>query len=320
MKAIVCERYGPPGVLRLEKVRKPLPKDNEVLIKIYATAVNSADWRLRKGEPLIIRLFFGLTKPKRKILGGVFAGEVESVGKAVTTYKSGDAVFGSAGMKFGSYAEYLCLPATGIFDYMPPAFNFEQAAAIPFGATAALYFLRKAKLQPGENMLIYGASGSVGTAAVQLAKHFGTHVTAVCSASNQAMVKALGADEVIDYLSEDFSKRKAQYDIIFNTVGKFPARKSVRALKPAGRLVLGNASIMETLHGGWITLTSKKKVIAGIMRERKEDISWLKNLVDAGGLKPVIDRSYPLEQMADAHEYVEKGHKKGNVVITIDEN
>lgn len=317
MKAIVYTQYGPPEVLQLKEVEKPLPKDNEMLVNVKATAVNAGDWRLRKADPFMARLLFGLTKPKINILGAVFSGVVETVGKDVTLFKVGDLVFGHTDMRFGANAEYLCVPEKGSVALKPDTIGHTEAATIPFGGTTALHFLRKANIKPGQKVLIYGASGAVGSTAVQLAKYFGATVTAVCSTANVDMVRSLGADTVIDYTKEDFAKSGETYDVIVETVGKIPVSKCLRSLDKKGLLILGASGMSGMLQGVWISLTSTRKVISGVISHSAEAIDFLKKLIEMGRLKPVLDRTYPLEQMAEAHAYVEKGHKKGNVAITI---
>jgi NADPH:quinone reductase-like Zn-dependent oxidoreductase len=318
MKAIVCTKYGSPEVLQLQEVEKPIPMDNEILIKVHATAVNSADWRLRKADPAAVRLFFGFTKPRRAILGGVFSGEIEAVGKDVTRFQVGDQVFGSTGMSLGAYAEYKCLPEDGVMAIKPENMTYEEAASIPFGGMTALHFLRKAKIKPGQKVLVYGASGAVGTAAIQLAKYYGAEVIGVCSTKNLEMVKSLGADQVIDYMKEDFTKYGEMYDIIFDTVGKISISNSQRSLKRKGMLILCAFGPAQGMQGFWTTLSSSKKVIFGVASEKTEYITFLKKLIEAGKMRSVIDRSYPLDHISEAHRYVEKGHKKGNVVITFE--
>lgn len=318
MKAVVYKEYGPPEVLQLAAVEKPVPKDNEVLIRIYASAVNSGDIRLRKADPFAVRLMFGLVRPGKQVLGVVFAGEIERIGKNVTLFKNGDQVYGTSVKHFGAYAEYLCLPEDGIMSIKPARLTYEEAAVIPFGGTTALHFLTKAKIQSGQKVLIYGASGAVGTAAVQLAKYFGASVTAVCSTVNLAMVKSLGADRVIDYSKEDFSKSGELFDIIFDTTGHSPFSGAVKSLQKNGYyLRVVHMAASPIVKGLWMSLTSNKKVMGGVAKEKPEDLIFLNRLIEAGQFKPVIDRSYPLEQMVEAHRYVEKGHKKGNVAITV---
>ncbi|MCJ8164133.1 NAD(P)-dependent alcohol dehydrogenase [Pontibacter sp. E15-1] len=317
MKAVIYVRYGPPEVLTLRNVEKPRPRDNEVLVRIYATAVTSGDVHLRKADPFAVRLFFGLLKPRKNILGFALAGKVEETGAKVKRFETGDAVFGTTGMRFGAYAEYVCLPENAVLAGIPANLNFEEAAAIPFGSNTALYFLRKGNIQSGQKVLIYGASGAVGTAAVQLAIFFGATVTGVCSTANVRMVKELGAHKVIDYTKEDFSKTGDTFDMVFDTVGKSAFAACIRSLNKNGVLVSCDASPSFMARGWWASLTGSKKVITGVMHETPEDMQFVKELVEAGKLKPVIDRRYPLEQVAEAHRYVEQGHKKGNVVVTV---
>ncbi len=319
IKAIVCPKYGPPEVLQLQEIEKPAPKDNEILIKVHSTAVSSGDVRIRKADPFAVRLFFGLTKPKNPVLGFVFAGEIEATGKDVALFKVGDQVFGTTGMSFGAYAEYLCLPEKAVVTVKPKGMSYEEAAAIPFGGNTSLYFLRKANIQSGQKVLIYGASGALGTSAIQLAKHFGAEVTGVCSSTNLEMVKSLGADKVIDYTKEDFTESGETFDVIFDTVGESPFSGCVKSLGKNGFYLRAvHLSLSSIVKGLWISLTSSKKVIGGTINETSEDLIYLKKLFENGELKAVIDRSYPFEQIAEAHKYVEKGHKKGNVVIVLE--
>jgi NADPH:quinone reductase-like Zn-dependent oxidoreductase len=319
MKAIVYTKYGSPNVLQLKEVEKPIPRDNEVLIKIVATTVTSGDVRLRKADPFMTRFFFGLRKPKINILGVDLAGVIESVGKEVKLFKKGDQVFGSTfDFGIGAYAEYKCLPEDGVLALKPANLNYEQAAAVFFGGHTALHFLKKGKIKQGQKVLIYGASGAIGTYAVQLAKYLGAEVTGVCSATNLELVKSLGADSVFDYTKEDFTQSAETYDVIFDTVGKSPFSGCVSALKKKGIYLRSvHMALLPIVHGLWVGVTSGKKVIGGVASEHKEDLVYLRELIEAGVITPVIDRCYPMEKIAEAHAYVEKGHKKGNVVITV---
>lgn len=307
MKAVICTKYGPPDVLELREVPKPTPKDNEVLIKIYATTCHIGDVRVRSfdvpfWQKIPFRLYLGLLKPKRPILGMELAGEIESVGKNVKRFKKEDQVFACTGFVFGAYAQYKCLAedskkiAKGMIAHKPSNLNYQEAAAgITTGGITALMDLRKSKIQKGQKVLVYGASGSVGTYAVQLAKHFGAEVCGVCSTANLEMVESLGADSVIDYTREDLSKHENQFDLVYDAVDKLPARKGKKLLADKGKYV-------KVGTGSKITI---------------EDFYFLKDLVEEGKLKIIIDRTYPLEEIVEAHRYVEKGHKKGHVVITV---
>lgn len=317
MKAIVNTQYGAPEVFQLKEVEKPQPKDNEVLVRIRATAVNSGDWRLRKADPYAVRFFFGLRKPRITILGGVFSGEVEAVGKNVTLFKPGANIFGSTDMRFGAYAQYKCLTENSAMALKPNELSHEEAAVIPFGASTALHFLKKVNIKAGQNVLIYGASGSVGTAAVQLAKYYGANVTAVCSTANLEMVNSIGADKVIDYTKTDFTKSTERYDVIMCTTNKLSFSQSIKSLHKKGTLILSDAGISEMLKGVWTSITGSQKVLTGVISQDAGTIKFLKELIDTGKLKAVIDRTYSLEQMTEAHAYVELGHKKGNVAITV---
>ncbi len=317
MKAIVYMNYGAPEVLQLKNVAKPVPKDNEVLVRIKATAANSGDWRLRRADPFAVRLFFGLTKPKKNILGGVLSGEVEAVGKNVTRFKAGDQVFGMTGMSFGAYAEYKCLPETATLALKPANISHKEAAVIPFGGTTAMHFLKKANIKPGQKVLVYGASGAVGTAVVQVAKSLGAAVTAVCSTANIQLMKSLGADKVIDYKTTDFTNGNEVYDVIFDTVNKTSFSGNLKVLSKTGVLLLSAAEMPQMMRGLWTNMTGGRKVVTGVNGEKTEDMNFLARLIEAGKMKAVIDRSYPLEEMAAAHTYVEQGHKKGNVAIEV---
>ena len=322
MKAMVYERYGSPDVLELRDLAKPAPKDNEILIRTHVTTVTSGDCRVRSlnvpaGFGLIMRLVFGVSRPKQPILGTELAGVVESVGEDVTKFKVGDAVFAFSDAAMGCYAEYRCMSQDGAVALKPPNLTYAEAAALSFGGTTALDFLRRGKLQSGERVLINGASGGVGSAAVQLAKHFGAHVTGVCSIANMEWVKSLGANHVIDYTQEDFTQNGETYDVIVDTVGTARFLRSKDSLKEGGRLLMVLAELPDMLQIPWVSMTSSKKIIAGPATVRAEDLRFLAELAEAGKFKPVIDRRYPFDQIATAHRYVDTGRKKGNVVIDV---
>src|ERR1700722_15614026 len=327
MKAAVFTEYGPPDVLHIKDVEKPVPKDNELLVRIHATTVCAADWRIRKADPFLVRLMIGLRRPKKvHILGMEFAGTIESVGKAVTRYPVGDQVFGGTGFRFGAHAEYACLPEDGTLAIKPVNMTFEQAAAVFFGGFTALHFLKKAKIQAGQKVLIYGASGSVGVFAVQLAKHFGAHVTAVCSTANLDLVKSLGADQVVDSTREDFSKVGRDYGMVFDTVGYSVCSRSLKSLKLGSFYVRAGGSgrvlaiLGDMLRGMWISTTGAAKIVGGVARGDAGDVSFLKQLIEAGEIRTVIDRRYSLDQIAEAHRYAEAGHKKGHLVIVLEQD
>jgi 2-desacetyl-2-hydroxyethyl bacteriochlorophyllide A dehydrogenase len=324
MRAIVCTKYGSPDVLQLREVAKPTPKDNEVLIRIHATTVTAGDSEIRRSKfPiyfwLLMRIWMGLRRP-RKILGMELAGEVEAVGKGVKLFKEGDQVFGPTGFGFGGYAEYKCLGEEGVLATKPANMTYEEAAAVSIGGLEALHLLRRGSIQSGQKVLIYGASGSIGTFAVQLARHYGAEVTAVGSPASLELLKSLGADKVIDYTKEDFTKSGETYDIIFDAVGKSSFSSSIRSLKKKGIYLLASPGLSHMVRGPWTSMTSSKKVVYGAVGWKAEDLVFLKELIEAGKLKSVIDRRYPLEQIAEAHRYVDKGQKIGNVVITVEHN
>lgn len=297
MKAVIYAKYGPPEVLQLKEVEKPVPKDHEILVKIYSTTVTAGDWRVRSANPFLVRLFNGLLKPtKVKILGFELAGVVEEVGKRVTSFKKGDEVFADCGLKFGAYAEYKCLPDDDSIVLKPTNMSFDEAAAVPVGGLTAYRMLKNAGIRKGHHVLVYGASGSVGTFAVQLAKYFGATVTAVCSGENAELVRSLGAEMVIDYRKQDFAKTTSTFDIIVDAVGMISKSACNSLLKPGGKFA--------TVKGG-------------IPKKGVDDLLSLKKIIEAGGMKSVIDRTYTLEQIREAHAYVQQFRKKGNVVVKV---
>ncbi|EOQ97655.1 oxidoreductase, zinc-binding dehydrogenase family protein [Leptospira wolbachii serovar Codice str. CDC] len=317
MKVIAARNYGTPEVLRLEEWETPSPKKNEIRIKIYNTSVNSGDWRIRKPDPKLVRLFFGITKPKQPILGISLSGVVDGIGANVTKFKIGDRVFGSTGMQMGAYAEYTCLPESAVIMILPKEISFPEGAALSFGSLTALDFIQKCNLQKNQTILIYGASSSVGTAAIQLAKHFGSLVTAVCSIGNFELVKSLGADFVMDYEGFHEESHNKTYDVVFECVGKSSISSNLQHLTKGGVLVLVGASFKDMFQAVLISLTKKINIKFGPIAETLKNLQFLVELIKIGKFKVVIDKSYPLEEMAEAHRYVEAGHKKGNVVINI---
>jgi NADPH:quinone reductase-like Zn-dependent oxidoreductase len=322
MRAIVCERYGPPDVLRLKDVRTPTPKANEVRIEIRATTVTSGDRRVRsldmpRGFGLIGRVMLGVSGPRQPILGTELAGDVDAVGKDVSRFKVGDAVFAFSGAGMGCYAEYRCMPEDGAVAAKPANLTYGEAAALSFGGTTALDFFRRGSLKQGERVLVNGASGGVGTAAVQLARYFGAHVTGVCSTANVDLVRSLGADHVIDYTREDFARIGESYDVIVDAVGTAPFSRSRGSLREGGRLLLVLAGLPEILGAPWASWTSGRKVIAGPVAERADDVRLLADLARAGEFRPVVDRRYPFERIVEAHRYVDTGRKRGNVIVAL---
>ena len=324
MKAIVHTKYGPPDELQLLEVEKPVPGDNEVLIKIHATTVTTTDCNARnftfvpQSFMFFARIMFGFKKPRIKILGIDLAGEIEAIGKDVKLFKAGDHVFGSPGTKFGGHAEYVCVPENGALAIKPADLSWEKAAAISLAGNTALFFIRDlAKIQAGQKILIHGASGAIGTYAVQLAKYYGAEVTGVCSTTNAEMVKSLGAEKVIDYTIEDFTKSDEKYDFVFNVVGKTTFSQCKGILKPKGIYLDNMMEVKDFLKVLWTSIVGGRKIKGGVSTERAENLKFFIELIESGKLKPVIDRSFPIEKTAEAFHYVEQGHKKGNVIITV---
>ncbi len=318
MKALAWTKYGEPGVLEIQEFKKPFPKDNEVLIKIHASAVTAADCRLRafkvpKGFWLPTRLLFGLIKPRIPVIGMDISGEIDSVGKDVKYFKKGDRVYGTTGMRLGGNAEYVCLPENAALVRKPSNMSYEQAAAVVFGGLAAIYFLgKKATIQSGCKILINGASGAVGTASIQLAKYFGAEVTGVCSTSNVDLITSLGAKRVVDYTVDNFAESKRKYDVILDAVGNLSLSQGESLLKKQGKLILINTGLLNNLLS-----VIKRHVICGVATESKEALDFLRARIEAGDIKVVIDKIYPLKQAAEAHRYVDMGYKKGAVVISM---
>ena len=323
MKAMVCTRYGPPDVLQLRELEKPTPKDNEVLVRVHAATVTKGDCELRSLNlpltwQLFVRIGFGFRAPRKKVLGQELAGEIESVGRDVKLFKKGDQVFAFTGLRLGAYAEYNCLPEKGLVAIKPANMTFEEAAAVPVGGLHALNCLRKGNIQSGQKVLVIGAGGTVGTPAVQLAKSFGAEVTGVDSTGKLEMLRSIGADKVVDYTQEDFTKNGESYDVIFDVVGKSSFSSCIRSLKERGFYLLGNPGLSQLVRGLWASMTSSKKVIGGTVSYKTEDLVFLRELIEAGKIRSVIDRRYTLEQIVEAHRYVDTGQKTGSVVITVD--
>jgi NADPH:quinone reductase-like Zn-dependent oxidoreductase len=325
MKAIVLTKFGSPDVLQIQEVAKPAPKDNEVLIRIHATTVTAADSELRGLKvPLAFslpaRIYFGLIRPKPVILGQELAGEIEAVGKEVTRFRKGDQVTGWCGFRLGAYAEYACLSGGGVMTIKPSNMTYEEAATLPIGGLDATYLLRKANIQAGQKVLVIGAGGSIGTYAVQIARHFGAVVTGVDSTGKLDMLRSIGADHVVDRTQEDFTRSKETYDVIFDVVGKNSFSRTLRLLTPNGRYLMASPRLSMQVRARWISMRSSKTFIPWASRtasEYAEDFNFLKELIEAGKIRAVIDRSFPLEQTAEAHRYVETGRKKGHVAITV---
>ncbi len=331
MRAIIWTKYGPPDVLKQGEVKKPVPKDNEVLVRIYATTVTAGDCEIRSLKfPLFLslpmRLYIGLTRPKRiNIIGQELSGKIEAIGKEVKSFKEGDKVFAATGFGMGAYSEYICLPEKpndmeGVLAIKPANITYDEAAAVPTGGIEALHFLRKANIQNGQKILIYGAGGSIGTIAVQLARYFGAKVTGVDSSEKLDMLRSIGTNHVIDYKREDFTKNGETYDVIFDIVGKSSFSGSINSLKKKGFYLLANPRLSQMVRALWKSKKSGKKIIFGSAGRKNEDLVFLGKLIETGKIKPVIDRRYTLEQIVEAHSYVEKGRKKGNVVIIMNIN
>lgn len=322
MKAAVATRYGSPGVIEIRDVARPTPKDDELLIRVLATTVTSGDWRARslelpRGFGFMGRLVFGLRGPRQPVLGTELAGVIEAVGSGVTGFSVGDEVVAFSGARMGCHAEYRTMAADGVVAHKPAGLTFGEAAALSFGGTTALVFLRRGGIQRGDRVLINGASGGVGTAAVQLARHFGAHVTGVCSTGNVELVRSIGASHVIDYTREDFSSNGERYDIIMDTVGNVPFSRARSSLSDGGRLLVVLGGLADMFTAPWTTLTTKMRVVSAPVSGKAADLRFLVGLANAGEFTPVIDRGYPLDRIVDAHRYVDSGRKRGNVVIEV---
>ncbi|MGD6809425.1 MAG: NAD(P)-dependent alcohol dehydrogenase [Candidatus Bathyarchaeia archaeon] len=325
MKAVIFTNYGPPDVLELREIDKPAPKDDEVLIKVYATSVTAGEIEIRTLKlPLWLRLpmqlWLGFRKPRKQILGQELAGVIEETGKNVTSFRKGDAVFGTTGFHMGANGQYVCLsvkPQEGTLAKKPVNVSFEEAAVLPVAGLEALYFLRRGKLQSGQKVLVVGAGGSIGTFAVQLARYFGAEVTGVDKAEKLDMVRSIGANHVIDFTQEDFTKNGEAYDVIFDVIGKSPFYASLKSLKPNGRYLLANPSLSDMLRGRWVSMKGNKQVIFGASNQSPEDLLYLGGLLEERKIKSIIDRIYPLEDVVEAHRYAESGQKKGNITVTV---
>jgi NADPH:quinone reductase-like Zn-dependent oxidoreductase len=317
MRAVVYEAYGAPEVLHMAELDRPEPKEHEVLVRIQATAVNSGDVRLRKADPFAVRFMLGLFSPRLHVLGGVFSGTVVAVGQGVTRFKVDDEVFGSTDMRFGAYAEYRCFAQDGPLALKPANMGHAEAAVIPFGAATALHFCKQAGIGPGSRVLVYGASGAVGSAAVQLSKHFGAHVTAVCGPSNMDLMHHLGADRVLDHSGSFRHTVTEPYDVVWDTVNRLDVDEAMARLRPKGTLILSAAGFREMLMGMRLRMSGKAQVIFGVTRQSAQDMEFIAACLAKGALRPIIDRTYALGEMVEAHRYVEQGHKKGNVAIVV---
>ena len=328
MRAYTCDRYGPPEVLRLAELPTPEPGDHEVRVRIRATTVTSGDWRVRsldvpRGFGLLARMAMGFTRPRQSVLGTELAGEVDAIGGKVTRFRVGDRVFGFTGMRMGCHAEHRCLPEEGhgrkdeAVALQPAGLGHEESAALSFGGTTALSFLRKAGLRAGESVLVVGASGGVGTAAVQLARHLGARVTGVCSTANLELVRSIGADRVIDRTREDFTRSGERWDVIVDTTGTAPFSRARSSLAEGGRLLQVLGTLPEMLRAPWVALTTSRRVVAGNAAWGAADLVHLAGLAEAGRFRPVVDRRYRFDQMVEAHRHVDAGHKRGNVVVTL---
>lgn len=320
MKVAYCTAYGGPEVVELRETQRPTPRSGEVLIRVRATTVSSADSRIRRADPALTRLINGIARPRRwAVLGGVFAGDVAAIGPDVTRFKPGERVFGTTGFALAAHAEYARVKATSAIAPLPETLNYEQAAALPFGGLSSLFFLRRAKIQPGQRVLVYGASGSLGVAAVQLAREFGAVVAGVCSAANAALVKSLGATRVFDYATENFADSGERFDVIYDAVGKSDFSDCLRTLEPRGAYLRAvHMTPGPVFRGLWTGLVSQQRVIGGTATELPADLEYLRDLAAAGRLKPVIDRTYRFEEIVEAHRYVDGGHKRGDVVVTVE--
>ncbi|MCA9885380.1 MAG: NAD(P)-dependent alcohol dehydrogenase [Anaerolineae bacterium] len=322
MKAVVWTKYGPPEGLEFRDVEKPTPKDNQVLVRIHASTVTAGDAGTRSLDfpawlSVPMRLYMGILNPRNKILGQELAGEIVEVGKDVTRFKVGDAIFAAAGITFGGYAEYVCLAEDAVMAQKPTNMTYEEAAAVPTAGLEALHFLSRANVQPGEKVLVVGAGGSIGTFGVQLAKYYGAEVTGIDSTGKLDMVRSIGAEHVIDFTQEDFTQRDETYDIIFDVIGKSPYEGSLNKLNPYGRYLLANPTFSQMFRGRWTSSRSDKKVILGPAEQTTEALVQLRGLIEAGEIRTIIDKRFPLEQTAEAHRYVETGQKKGNVIISV---